>query len=118
MEIKERMKRGWQAVRHFKPLKYIIVIAVGVVVVGFVDENSVWNHYRNKHRISELQSEIERYTRQHERNQAELHRLDTDPKAIEKIARERYFMKTDNEDIFVLRDEQPVEEAPEDEAVD
>ena len=32
--------------------------------------------------------------------------LDKDPKAIEKIARERYFMKTDDEDIFVLSDDQ------------
>ena len=31
--------------------------------------------------------------------------LDSDPKAIEKIARERYFMKTDDEDIFVLSDD-------------
>jgi cell division protein FtsB len=27
------------------------------------------------------------------------------PKAIEKIARERYFMKADDEDVFVLSDD-------------
>ena len=32
--------------------------------------------------------------------------LDSNPKAIEKIARERYFMKADDEDIFVLSDDQ------------
>jgi cell division protein FtsB len=31
--------------------------------------------------------------------------LKRDPKAIEKIARERYFMKADGEDIFVLSDD-------------
>ena len=31
--------------------------------------------------------------------------LDKDPKAIQKIARERYFMKADDEDIFVLTDD-------------
>jgi cell division protein FtsB len=33
--------------------------------------------------------------------------LDSNPKAIEKIARERYFMKEDNEDIFVFSNDQP-----------
>ena len=31
--------------------------------------------------------------------------LEADPKAMEKIARERYFMKADDEDIFVLEDD-------------
>ena len=31
--------------------------------------------------------------------------LESNPKAIEKIARERYFMKADDEDIFVLSDD-------------
>ena len=36
----------------------------------------------------------------------ELRMLDRNPKAIEKIARERYFMKADDEDIFVLSDDE------------
>jgi putative septum formation initiator-related protein len=36
--------------------------------------------------------------------------LKRDPKAVARIARERYFMKADNEDIFVLSDdEQPAD---------
>ena len=31
--------------------------------------------------------------------------LDSDPNAMRKIARERYFMKADDEDIFVLSDD-------------
>jgi cell division protein FtsB len=38
--------------------------------------------------------------------------LDSDPKAIEKIARERYFMKEDNEDIFVFSDDQTSTSVP------
>ena len=36
----------------------------------------------------------------------QIRKLDSDPKAIEKIARERYFMKADDEDIFVLSDDE------------
>ena len=39
---------------------------------------------------------------------ARLRELETNPKAIEKIARERYFMKADDEDIFVLSDDKQI----------
>ena len=35
-----------------------------------------------------------------------LSEIDRNPAAIEKIARERYFMKADDEDVFVLSDDQ------------
>ena len=37
--------------------------------------------------------------------------MKTDPKAIERVAREDYFMKADDEDIFVLSDDQPKEKS-------
>lgn len=86
-------------------LKYAVVVVAAVVIVGFVDENSVWAHYRNKQKISELEAEIDKYRKRYERDNEQLRRLDADPKAIEKIARERYFMKADDEDIFVLSDD-------------
>lgn len=44
----------------------------------------------------------------HEADSLELLQLQRNPKSIEKIARQRYFMKKDNEDVFVLStDQQP-----------
>lgn len=93
------------AIRRSRVLKYCVVIVVAVVIVGFVGGNSLWAHYRNKQKISELEEEIDRYRQRYEKDQEQLRRLDKDPKAIEKIARERYFMKEDDEDIFVLSDD-------------
>lgn len=100
-----RLKSVLNCLRRSAAIKYVAVSAIGVCIVGFLDENSVWSHMRNKRTIDNLQSEIERYRKQYERDKAQLHRLDTDPKATEKIARERYFMKMDDEDIFVLSDD-------------
>ena len=44
----------------------------------------------------------ERYVRIYERDMKQLHDLKTDPGALEKIARERYFMKRPDEDVFVF----------------
>ena len=87
-------------------LKYAVVTVIGILLVGFLDENSIWRHMRNRQHISELQDEIKRLTDQHNYNQSQIRLLGDDTKAIEKIARERYFMKTDEEDIFVLSDDE------------
>ena len=88
-------------------VKYIVVLAFGVAFVGFLDENSIWSHLRNKQHIAELQEEISHYEAEYNRDQQRIHELKTDPKAMEKIARERYFMRAPDEDIFVLSDDAP-----------
>ena len=103
---------------HVKALKYIVLTVIAVVLIGFVDENSVWNHFRNKQRINELSAEIEAYSNLNKKNIQQLHMLETDPKAMEKIARERYFMKADDEDIFVLEDDPKNTSILNDEAVE
>ena len=91
-------------------LKYIVVTILAVVLIGFVDDNSVWHHIRNKQYIGELEDEIKKYEELNQSNLARIRELDSNPKAIEKIARERYFMKTDEEDIFVLSEDEPKEQ--------
>ena len=55
-----------------------------------------------------MQKEINKYNAIYERDTRQLRMLQSNPTNIEKIARERYFMKADDEDIFVLSDdEQP-----------
>lgn len=101
----KKVKTIFLRICRIKALKYVLVSVIAIVLIGFVDENSVWNHVKNKQTISDLQKEVQKYTELNQRNQAQIHQLDSDPKAIEKIARERYFMKADNEDIFVLSDD-------------
>ena len=114
----KRLKNFLTRVYHIKALKYIVVTLIAVVLIGFVDENSVWHHFSNRQRISELESEIAAYTNRYKHDHAQILQLEKDPKAIEKIARERYFMKADDEDIFVLSDDEPITQLEPDETVD
>ena len=102
----KKMKSLLLRICHIPGLKYVLVTVLAVVLIGFVDENSVWHHMRNTERISELEGEIEKYNDLNKSNLARIRELDSNPKAIEKIGRERYFMKADDEDIFVLSDDQ------------
>lgn len=101
-----RIKGILVRINSLRALKYVAVVIVGVVLVGFVGENSVWSHLSNVREIAALKAEIEHYTERYRHDDEQLRLLDRDPKAIEKIARERYFMKADDEDIFVLSDDE------------
>ena len=103
--VKAFLLRVW----HSLFFKYAVVAIAGVVIVGFLDDNSFWSHFKNMQRINELQEETEKYNADYRRDQARIRELDRNPKAMEKIARERYFMKTDDEDIFVLSDDGEME---------
>ena len=109
--VMKKVKTILLRVLRIPALKYIVVTILAVVLIGFVDDNSVWHHIRNKQYIGELEDEIEKYEKLNQSNQAQIRELDSNPKAIEKIARERYFMKTDEEDIFVLSEDEPKEES-------
>ena len=100
-----KMRAFLGSIRRLWYMKYLVVVVLGVLFVGFLDDNSLWAHMRNKQRIAELNEEIERYDKAYQRDQSQIRALQRSPKAIEKIARERYFMKADDEDIFVLSDD-------------
>ena len=102
----KKLKEMWSVIRGIRALKYILVSVIAVVLIGFVDENSIMHHLGNQQRIGELEDEIRQYSNLHEQNMERIRLIDKDPKAMEKIARERYFMKTDDEDIFVLSDDE------------
>lgn len=82
--------------------KYYIVIVIGVILVGFVGDNSLYRNVVLEYEIMDLKSEIERYNAIYESDKKQLRDLERNPNNIERIARERYFMKADDEDIFVL----------------
>ena len=104
MKIIEKVKKYALIVWRSQVLKYAVVCVVGVLIVGFLDENSLWSHMKNRQRIDELTEEKARYNAAFQRDQAQIRELNTNPKAMERIARERYFMKADDEDIYVLRE--------------
>lgn len=105
-----RVKSMVLYVWHLRFLKYVLACVLGVVIVGFWGDNSVLGHLRHKQEIGNLEEQIGKYTQQSENDMKRIRDLEHNPKAIERIARERYFMKTDDEDIFVMSSEVEDEE--------
>lgn len=101
--MSRRLYPIWNFIGHNK---YWIVVILGVLIVGFLDENSLLKHIQNRMLVSDLKEQIDTYNSQYERDEQQIKELRRNPKAITKIAREKYFMKADDEDIFVLSDDQ------------
>ena len=104
------MNIGRSILRFFDRFKYIIVGVLGVVMLTVVGENSLLQRYRYSRQISELEEEIDKQKTRFVKDSLRLSDLERNPDAIRKIARERYFMKAYDEDIFVLSDDLEEEE--------
>ena len=98
-----RLSVVWEFISHYK---YLVVVVLGVLIVGFIDENSFMRRIQLELQISDLQSNINKYNKQSADDSRQLREIRRNPKTIEKIARERYFMKADDEDIYVLSDDE------------
>lgn len=96
-----------QFLRHFRFLKnFYLASSLGLLVwLLFFELNSIPDQLKNWWKLQELESEKEYYAEQIELLQKEqASTLGTD-KLMEKYAREKYFMKKDSEDVYVLVDE-------------
>jgi cell division protein FtsB len=105
MKMLRHFVDGVVRIWHLPFVKYSLIVVVGVLIVCFLGENSLMAHLRNKQYIGELADEIEEYDQHYRHDMRQIRELNRNPKAMERIARERYFMKADDEDIFVLSDD-------------
>lgn len=93
----------WNFIRRHK---YIITICIFVIIIGFLDENSMLRRIQYAREINQLQEDIEKYRADYIENTKRLNELTTNPDAIEQIAREKYLMKKPNEDIYVFEEKE------------
>lgn len=92
----------WRLIGHNK---YWIVIIIGVAIVGFIDDNSFMKRAEYEMEIRDLKEQISEYRESYEHDEALLKELHRNPGAVSRIAREKYFMKMEDEDVFVIREE-------------
>ena len=100
----------WGFIRRHK---YFVVITFFVVMVGFVDENSYWNRRSRLQEIAALRAEMQEYQTAYEKDTKALEELNNNPEAVVRVAREKYFMKYPDEDVFVFMDNGSAESNPE-----
>ena len=82
--------------------KYVIAIAVFASIMLFFDKNDVFTQSARNRQLKDLQESKQYYTDQIASERKELEQLKSNPGTLEKYAREKYLMKRDNEDLFLI----------------
>ena len=84
--------------------KYLIAGAVFLVWILFLDDkNDLFSQFERVSRSKELTKNENHLNDQITETHKELDLLKNNAQSIEKYAREKYMMKKDNEDLFILK---------------
>ena len=86
----------------FLKSKYLISFAAFCIVLLFLDKNDFFTQLDRRKELRELQQSKRYYTTQIATERQELEALKTNPATVEKYAREKYLMKRDNEELFII----------------
>ena len=82
--------------------KYFVVTVAFAVWMVFFDKNDLFSQYQYHSQLSKLKHERDFYQKETAKVHQELDELTTNKEMLEKFAREKYLMKKDNEDVFVI----------------
>jgi cell division protein FtsB len=89
--------------------KYFLASLAFLIWMLFFDRNDLLSQYEYQSQLNKLQEEKEFYQKETELVKKDLEELTTDMKKLEKFAREKYLMKKDDEDVFVIVKEEKEE---------
>lgn len=82
--------------------KYFYTGLAFVVWMVFFDQENFIVQYRLSNNLNDLRQKKAYYQEEINKNEMAIHKLENDSSQIEKFAREKYFMKKDNEEVFVI----------------
>ena len=80
---------------------FVIILIPFIIWMLFFDENSYLTHRKFNNEIKDLESTISFYKDKIEKDRATIKKLQ-DSLELERFAREKYLMKKDNEDIYII----------------
>jgi len=86
--------------------KYFIAFAVFTSLMLFFDKNDFFTQRARTRELNNLEKSKHYYQSYNEALKKELQQLKNDPTTLEKYARENYLMKKDNEEVFVIPEEE------------
>ena len=97
---------GWKELRQKKWFGiltnlYILVLTVFVVWMVFFDTNSLLIHLELKKEIKKLEKQKEFLRSEIDKDKQILEKL-SDPEELEKFAREQYYLKKKDEEIYLI----------------
>ncbi len=81
---------------------YVVATLLFLFWITFIDSNNLVNHFRLTQKLNQLEDQKEFYLEKKGSINSEREELLSNPELLEKFARERYLMKKQTEDLYVV----------------
>ncbi len=98
MKLKDLRKNAWF---RFISNKYVLISLVFAIWMIFLDTNSWFIHHELDEELNDLRDNKEFFQTEIAKDKAIIKNLN-DSVELEKFARQKYYMKRDNEDIYII----------------
>lgn len=96
------MNRILSHIPAFLRNKYLISLIIFGTIILFLDKNDFFTQLDRRRDLQELEQSKQHYTNEIATERKELEALKTNPATLEKYAREKYLMKRETEEIFLI----------------
>lgn len=93
---------------RFIKSKYTLSTVIFLLWLTFFNEIDLMYIFQSRREVAALRNEVQRMKEDNARATEALHDLTTNTYSLEKFARENYYMKRDNEEVYVFK-ERPAE---------
>ncbi len=86
--------------------KYFLALLVVLVWLIFFDNHNLIQQWRLQRQINELRQEKAFYIEEIAQDSVLIKQLKNDPEALRRLARERFLMKKQGEDVYIITPDQ------------
>ncbi len=104
MSLSEFRKNKWV---RFISNKYVLILLLFITWMVFFDTNSVLIHGELEKEIDALENNAEFYQKEIDNDKSFIQKME-DSNEMEKFAREKYYLKKENEDIYIIEHEDSI----------
>lgn len=84
--------------------KYVLSLIVFVVWISFFDRNDLFTQWDRKQELQKLETSTAFYEKEIANTKKDLMDLNNKPAILEKFAREKFYLKRPDEDLFLVND--------------
>ena len=98
--------KKWSVVIKYLKNKYLLTLVIFIVWIFLFDSNNLIDRFSQIKSLKQLEKDKKYYLERIEEDSKKLNELETDKNNLEKFAREQYLMKKEDEEIFVVIDEE------------
>ncbi len=81
---------------------YFIVGVIFIIWMLFIDSNDLYSQFKKRGKLSELEQQKAYYTQMIREVEKDREELLSNNELLEKFAREKYLMKKESEDLYIL----------------